>query len=97
MDIITGELAGAIASFFAILIYLPQLIKTVRTRRTRDISFLFLIFIVLCNIAWAFNGVLTNSPSRLFSAIVIILMTIPMMIIKIKNLEQDKISEESIL
>ena len=80
-----GEFFGILAALLAVFIYLPQLIHILKTKKTRDISLLFLILILLCNISWALNGYFENSLTRLFSGIIIIIMTLPMLYFKLKN------------
>ncbi|MBT5491494.1 hypothetical protein HOK00_04210 [bacterium] len=80
-----GEFFGILAALLAVFIYLPQLILILKTKQTRDISLLFLILILLCNISWGLNGYFENSLSRLFSGIIIIIMTLPMLYFKLKN------------
>jgi len=86
-----GEFFGILAALLAVFIYLPQLILILKTKQTRDISLLFLILILLCNISWALNGYFENSLTRLFSGIIIIIMTLPMLYFKLKNNNWTKI------
>ncbi|WP_457748750.1 SemiSWEET family sugar transporter [Sulfurimonas sp.] len=80
---------GVVAGILTVGIYIPQLIKTLKTKQTRDLSMLMLVLIVLCNIAWVFNGIEINSPSRYLSAIFVLVLTIPILYIKFKNMQKE--------
>jgi len=84
------ETYGILAAFFAVLIYIPQLMQIFKTRKTRDLNILFLIFIIICNIFWMINGYMSGSISRFLSGLIISLMTLPMFWIKINNIKNNK-------
>ena len=60
-----GEFFGILAALLAVFIYLPQLIHILKTKKTRDISLLFLILILLCNISWALNGYWNRNNTKI--------------------------------
>ena len=80
-----GELSGVVAAILSVGIYIPQLVLILKTKNTRDISLLFLILLILCNLFWAINGYLTHSNSRLFSGLTIIILSIPMLYYKLND------------
>lgn len=69
-----AEVAGTVAAIFGVLINIPQLILVIRTRQTRDISALSIVFILIGNAAWTLNGYLSDSPSRMYSGIAIFIL-----------------------
>jgi len=60
------ELIGYIAAALSTITFLPQLIKIMRTRTTRDISFGMLIILDCSNICWIIYGCLMNIKPVVF-------------------------------
>ena len=82
MDFYT--LIGLVAAFFTTFAYLPQSIKTIRTKHTKDLSLNMLIMLEIGLITWLIYGLLINSiPVIAANTISIVFMTI-MLIMKIK-------------
>lgn len=55
------DLLGYIATFFTTLTLIPQIVKVLKTRSTRDISLEMLVLGILGAFCWALYGLITNS------------------------------------
>ena len=52
--------AGTVATVFTITMKIPQIYHTIKTKRTKDISMLFLLMGVLNHITWVIYAVFDN-------------------------------------
>ena len=72
MDYVT--VIGLLAGTLCIIAFLPQVIKTWKTKLTRDISLLMYIIICIGNILWIIYGIFIMSlPVILTNAIILML------------------------
>jgi MtN3 and saliva related transmembrane protein len=70
---------GYIAAFCTAISFLPQAIKTIRTREVRGLSMLTYLFLFLGSISWLIYGVyqsdlpliVTNTLTTIFSGIIL--------------------------
>ena len=73
-----------VAAFFTTFAYLPQSIKTIRTKHTKDLSLQTIIMLEIGLITWLIYGLLINSlPVISANTVSILLMTI-ILIMKLK-------------
>lgn len=79
------ELCGWLASIFTTIIFLPQLVKVLKTKLTHDISMLMLIFSVIGNGFWLAHASLSKNMPLLVMAFLIILISITLIVIKYLN------------
>ncbi|MCK4708709.1 MAG: hypothetical protein KAU21_08835 [Gammaproteobacteria bacterium] len=79
------ELYGWLASIFTTIIFLPQLIKAIKTKLTDDISMWMLILSVIGNGFWFAHASLSNNMPLLVCALLIILISITLIIFKYIN------------
>ena len=79
------ELYGWLASIFTTVIFLPQLIKAIKTKLTDDISMWMLILSVIGNGFWFAHASLSNNMPLLVCALLIILISITLIIFKYIN------------
>lgn len=80
-----GELAGFFASILATLTFAPQVLKTWRTRNSKDISAMMLTFSLLGNIGWFVNGLSSGNVPLVFSGVLISILLMPLFYIKYRN------------
>tara|TARA_B100001093_G_C26779357_1_gene993863 strand:+ start:50 stop:319 length:270 start_codon:yes stop_codon:yes gene_type:complete len=52
--------AGTVATVFTITMKIPQIYHTIKTKRTKDISMLFLLMGVLNHITWVIYAIFDN-------------------------------------
>lgn len=70
---------GYLAAFFTAVSFLPQSIKTIKTREVRGLSVLTYLFLFLGSISWLVYGslqsdmplIVTNSLTTIFSGIIL--------------------------
>ncbi len=79
------ELFGWIASVLTTLIFIPQIMKALKTRLTNDISMLMMILAVLGNAAWLTHASLTGNVPLIVCATLIIFMSLFLIGFKIIN------------
>ena len=73
---------GYFAAFFTAVSFLPQAIKTVKTRETAGLSLLTYLFLFLGSLSWFIYGVyltdypliITNSLTTIFTGIILYLI-----------------------
>ena len=73
---------GYFAAFFTAVSFLPQAIKTVKTRETAGLSILTYLFLFLGSLSWFIYGVyltdyplmITNSLTTIFTGIILYLI-----------------------
>jgi MtN3 and saliva related transmembrane protein len=83
LDLFTNIL-GLTAAFLTTFAYLPQSIKTIKTKETKDLSLITLIMIDLGLVAWLIYGLLINSiPIIAANSVSIVLMSF-ILILKLK-------------
>lgn len=79
------EIFGWLASVFTTIIFLPQLVKVIKTKLTHDISMLMLVFSVIGNGFWLAHASLSQNMPLLVMALLIILISITLIIFKYLN------------
>ena len=79
------EILGAIAGVLALIGYLPQTIKTIRTRQTKDLSYATFCIIGASAVLWTIYGVLKGLPSIYVTNAVIAICTIIIVIVKLSE------------
>jgi len=57
------ELIGVLAGTLTLVGYLPQTIKTIRTRRTKDLSLWTFLIIGSSALLWTIYGISTSTPA----------------------------------
>lgn len=79
------ELIGFLAGLLTLVGYLPQTIKTIRTRQTKDLALTTFIIIGLSAILWVIYGISKGIPAIWVTNAVV--ATCSLVIIHIKLLE----------
>ena len=57
------EIIGALAGVLTVVGFVPQAIKTIRSRKTSDLSLLTYLILTTSGTLWAIYGFMINSPS----------------------------------
>lgn len=78
------ELIGFVAAFFTISATLPQIIKIIRTKHTKDISLTFILMIVIGLSLWMTYGILVDSISLMVANFIAILLWLTILVYKLK-------------
>ena len=79
------ELLGYTGTVLTISSFLPQAVKTVRTRKTRDLSLPTYIILVLSALVWTIYGIGTDAPPIAVTNATVFLASSVVLSIKIKE------------
>lgn len=58
LEVIVGTIGGSLG----VILFLPQLIKTLKTKSAKDLSFLTYLLILVNVSFWVYYGMLTSNP-----------------------------------
>ncbi len=75
-------LFGWLASFFCTLILLPQIVKAMQTRKTRDLSMSMLVLSMIGNGFWVLHASLTDNLPLFVGAALIFGMSLVLIVFK---------------
>jgi MtN3 and saliva related transmembrane protein len=75
---------GALASLLTISAFVPQVIRSWRTRSTHDLSYGTLMLLVSQSIAWLSYGVLLRDPALIITNSVVCVFTILILVAKLR-------------
>lgn len=75
-----GMLAGTISA----IVFLPQVIKTWRSRSAKDISLLMFSFATISVILWLVYGILIKNGPVIYTNSCVLVLSVIMLILKIK-------------
>ena len=78
-------LLGLAAAFLTTLAFVPQAVKIIRTRHTKDISLWMYILLNIGLVLWLTYGVLLRDPALILANSVTFIPTFTILILKIKN------------
>ncbi len=82
--IIDMELIGFVAGLLIAISFLPQLIKSYKTKSTKDISILWSMINLAGQILWIIYGILITSYSLIIMGSIITTMSLLLFILKLK-------------
>lgn len=80
------EYVGMIATSLATLAFLPQVLKTWRTRSAHDFSLVTLLMLEVGTAIWIFYGVMRNAPAIWIGNSVTLALAGFILLMKLKNL-----------
>jgi len=81
---ITQKALATAAMTIAFLGYFPQIHKIIQTKSANDISYLFLLFVIIATILWIVYGVLRRDLLMTLAYCAGLTMTVIVLILKIK-------------
>jgi MtN3 and saliva related transmembrane protein len=79
------ELLGYIGTVLTISAFLPQAVKTVRTRQTRDLSLPTYVLLVTSALVWTIYGVGTDSLPIAITNATVFLASSVVLVLKLKQ------------
>jgi len=82
MDFVS--LLGKIAAISSAIVFIPQVIKTIKTKDTKSISLGMYIIVVLSNSIWTAYAILVNETAILLAQVFLLPMSTLILIYKIK-------------
>ncbi len=80
------EIIASIAAFFTMIGYLPQAIKTIKTKDTKGISFWMYFFSIVGVVFWLIFGIMINNIPIIFKNIAVIILGGAVLFIKLSNM-----------
>ncbi|KTD06683.1 MtN3/saliva family protein [Legionella gratiana] len=75
-------LSGVVAFITSFIGLLPQIVKSLKTRSTQDLSMVMLINYLVCSLAWIIYGSSTNSFFVISSNIVGLVISLLLILLK---------------
>lgn len=81
---IRNEIIGFIGGILLSIQLLPQIIKSIKTKSTKDISYIFLVTSILGSIIMIIYGFLVNSISIIITLLVSCILKIILLLLKLK-------------
>ncbi len=82
----TPDIIAYFAAFFTMIAYVPQAIKTIKTRDTKSISFWMYLLSIVGVVLWLIYGFMINSYPIIFKNISVILLSGVIFFIKTDNI-----------
>ncbi len=76
---------GLLAAAFTTVSYFPQVIKTLKTRHTKDISLLMYVILAAGLFLWLVYGVLLRDPPIIIANAITLLLALMILILKIRH------------
>jgi len=80
-----SEVIGIIAGAFSCTTFLPQVIKTWRSKSTKDVSLNMFLIATLGTTLWLVYGIMINSFSIIATNIIVLVFSITMLYLIFRN------------
>ena len=84
METIIIDILGYVSATFTTIAFLPQIIKTIRTKSAKDVSMGMFVFFTTGVFLWIIYGALTNTMPLIIANSVIFCLSPIQIILKIK-------------
>jgi len=78
------EVVGIVAGALSCTTFLPQVVKTWKSKSTKDVSLLMFIIAATGTFLWLVYGILIDSFSLIFTNIIVLILSLIMLFLKIK-------------
>jgi len=78
------EIVGIVAGALSCTTFLPQVIKTYKSKSTKDVSLLMFIIAAVSTALWLIYGILIKSFSLTFTNLIVLLLSVIMLYLKLK-------------
>jgi len=83
-----SEVIGIVAGAFSCTTFLPQVIKTWKSKSTKDVSLTMFLIATLGTTLWLVYGILINSFSIIATNIVVLVFSLTMLFLIFRNREK---------
>lgn len=83
----TVEIIGITAGVLSCTTFLPQIIKTYKSKSTEDVSLLMFIIAALGSALWLIYGILIQSFALTFTNVIVLKFSLIMLFFKVKYRE----------
>lgn len=78
-------LLGLTAAVFTTAAFLPQVIKTLKTRQTKDMSLVMYVALAIGVSLWLAYGVITGNAPIVLANIITLVLTMILLVLKLKH------------
>jgi len=78
------EIVGIVAGALSCTTFMPQVIKTYRSKSTKDVSLLMFIIAAISTALWLIYGILIDSFALTFTNAIVLLLSVIMLILKLR-------------
>jgi len=78
------EIIGITAGALSCTTFLPQVIKTYKSKSSKDVSLVMFILAAVSTSLWLVYGILIGSFSLIFTNVIVLFLSIVMLYLKIK-------------
>lgn len=78
------DMLGMLAGTISAIVFLPQVIKTWRSKSAKDISLLMFSFATISVILWLVYGILIKNGPVIYTNSCVLVLSVIMLILKIK-------------
>jgi MtN3 and saliva related transmembrane protein len=78
------ELIGSIAGFLSSVTFLPQVIKTYKSKSAKDISLPMFLIVISSVILWLIYGALISNRPIIYTNSAVLIMGVIMIVLKLK-------------
>ncbi len=83
-----SEIIGLVAGAFSCTTFLPQVIKTWKSKSTKDVSLTMFLIATLGTTLWLIYGIMINSISIIGTNIVVLFFSLTMLYLIFRNREK---------
>ena len=90
METIIIDILGYLSATFTTIAFLPQIIKTIKTKSAKDVSMGMFVFFTTGVFLWIIYGALTNTMPLIIANTVTFCLAITQIILKIKYAKLEK-------
>lgn len=81
------EIVGMLAGALTLVIFVPQTVKTIQTRKTRDLSLVTYLLLLSSALLWVIYGLGKDLPSIWIANLVVATLALVVLVIKLQNKE----------
>jgi MtN3 and saliva related transmembrane protein len=85
-----SEIVGIIAGALSCTTFLPQVIKTWKSKSTKDVSLTMFLIASIGTTLWLVYGILIHSISIIGTNIVVLIFSLTMLLLFFRNKDQQK-------
>ncbi len=78
------EIFGWLGTLIVSIQFLPQLIKSIKTKNTKSLSFYMIFLVVLGSIAWFIHGMIISDLPLIITNVMVFLITGILFFVKLK-------------
>ena len=79
------QILGLVAGAFVVIASLPQIIKIIKTKQTRDLSLPMYVFLNIGTFLWVIYGILTRQAAIVIPNVIFQIFNFTILYLKIKH------------